>query len=84
VTVGAVLYYRNGCHLCEEMAAVLFRGWPDHANVMVWCDVDTRSEWCAEYGESVPVLTLGDEVVCALRPDIDRITQYFGAMTNPL
>ena len=32
----------------------------------------------------VPVLMLGEDVVCALQPDIARITQYFGAMVNPL
>ena len=25
MTVSAVFYYRNGCHLCEELAALLTR-----------------------------------------------------------
>ena len=84
MTAGAVFYYRNGCHLCEELAALLYRGWPDHAHAMQWRDVDTRPEWRLAYGESVPVLMLGEDVVCALQPDIARITQYFGVMANPL
>jgi hypothetical protein len=66
------------------MAAVLFRGWPDVAQTMEWRDVDARPEWRRLHGESVPVLMLADHVVCALRPDVVRIRDYFGPMSNPL
>ena len=79
-----VFYYRDGCHLCEELAAVLFRGWPRIAAEMEWRDVDQRPEWQEAYGEKVPVLTLDGELVCILRPDTARITQYFGEMANPV
>jgi hypothetical protein len=80
----AVFYYRNGCHLCEEMAALLFRGWPEQAEAMVWRDVDQRAEWREDYGDLVPVLTQGGETICALQPDPGRIAQYFGEMANPV
>lgn len=83
-TPGPVFYYRNGCHLCEEMAAVLFRGWPEQAAAMEWRDVDQRAEWRAAYGEHIPVLMLGENIVCALRPDPARIAEYFGAGLDPL
>lgn len=79
-----VFYYRNGCHLCEDLAAILFRGWPQQAEIMAWRDVDTRSDWRASYGERVPVLVLGNEEICALTPDLDRITEYFGDRVNPV
>ena len=79
-----VFYYRNGCHLCEEMAAVLFRGWPDQAGRMQWRDVDERPEWRAAYGSRVPVLQLDGETVCDLQPDLARISAYFGASTDPV
>ena len=79
-----VFYYRNGCHLCEELAAVLFRGWPQHAQHMEWRDVDERPEWRDAYGDRVPVLLHGKETVCELRPDLARIAQYFGEMSNPV
>jgi len=79
-----VFYYRNGCHLCEELAAVLFRGWPQYAQHMEWRDVDERPEWREAYGDKVPVLLQGPETVCALRPDLGRIAQYFGEMANPV
>ena len=79
-----IFYYRNGCHLCEELAAVLFRGWPERAGAMEWRDVDQRPEWRQVYGDKVPVLTLDGEIVCELRPDMARIAQYFGEMANPV
>lgn len=79
-----VFYYRDGCHLCEELAAVLFRGWPGHAAEIEWRNVDANPDWQAAYGASIPVLMLGDEVVCRLRSDPARLAQYFGASLNPV
>jgi len=84
LSAGPVFYYRNGCHLCEELAAVLYRGWPQQAAAMEWRDVDERPEWRARHGEAVPVLMIGETVVCQSRPDLTRISQYFGAMVNPV
>ncbi len=79
-----MFYYRNGCHLCEEMAAVLFRGWPEQAAAMQWRDVDERPEWRERHGNEVPVLMLGDQIICRLRPDLARLAEYFGTIANPL
>jgi len=79
-----VFYYRNGCHLCEELAALLFRCWPQQAEKIEWRDVDQDAEWRQAYGQLVPVLMRGDDTICTLHPDLPRITRYFGAMTNPV
>jgi hypothetical protein len=79
-----LFYYRNGCHLCEELAAILFRGWPNQAGSIEWRDVDQRTEWRDAYGEQVPVLIQDGETICALKPDLGRIAQYFGEMANPV
>ena len=79
-----LFYYRDGCHLCEELAAVLFRAWPRQAEAMEWRDVDSRDDWRARYGERVPVLIQGDSEICALTPDLARITEYFGNSVNPV
>lgn len=63
---------------------MLFRGWPTQAAAMEWRDVDENADWVSRYGDQVPVLCLGDEVICALLPDLDRIGQYFGGLANPL
>lgn len=77
-------YYREGCHLCEEMAALLFRGWPEQAAAMEWHDVDSREEWKAAYGTRVPVLVLGDQVLCEYFLDTQRLGTHFGPPGNPL
>ena len=79
-----VCYYRNHCHLCEELAALLFQGWPEQARHIDWRDVDQCTEWRAAYGHLVPVLKAGSEVLCKLRPDRQRIEQYFSGRTNPV
>ncbi len=81
---GLVLYYREGCHLCEEMAAVLFRGWPHLAERLSWRDVDSNAQWRERYGLKVPVLCLDDEMICEYFADIERLTTRFGAPVNPL
>lgn len=77
-------YYRDGCHLCEEMAAALHRGWPEVLEAMQWRDVDAQESWRAAFGERVPVLTLGDEILCQYRIDPARVQAHFGASLNPL
>jgi len=63
------LYYREGCHLCEELAALLYRGWP---------------QLVARYGMRIPVLEAGGQEVCALQPDVERLQLVFGAPRNPV
>ncbi|CAM3328253.1 glutaredoxin family protein [Deinococcus saxicola] len=53
------LYTRTGCHLCEQaeenLARLEFR--------VQLLDVDTKAEWRRQYGDDVPVLTLGERVL---------------------
>ena len=79
-----MFYYRNGCHLCEEMAAVMFRDWPEQAAAMEWRDVDSDVRWRAAFGDQVPVLQLDGRTICALRPDRKRFAQHFSAHANPV
>ena len=80
----SIFYYRNGCHLCEELVAVIHRGWPDQLDRMIWRDVDQKEEWRLAYGIRVPVLLVDDREVSALQPDIARLREYFGPEQNPL
>ncbi|QFP76083.1 glutaredoxin family protein [Deinococcus sp. AJ005] len=53
------LYIRTGCHLCEQaeenLARLEFR--------VQLLDVDTNAEWRQQYGDDVPVLALGEQVL---------------------
>jgi hypothetical protein len=77
-------YYREGCHLCEEMAARLFREWPRIAASMQWHDVDSRADWIEEFGSRVPVLMHGEVTLSEYMLDGDRLAAHFGETPNPV
>jgi glutaredoxin len=62
------LYSRDGCHLCEFMLEELERLYGTRISVTV-LDVDSRDDWRQLYGLQVPVLSLGDQVICFGRLD---------------
>ena len=77
-------YYREGCHLCEEMAAGLFRNWPAVGERMQWRDVDSREAWRDRFGLWVPVLALGDRVLSEYVLDPEQLKAHFGPPANPV
>ena len=77
-----VLYYRDGCHLCEELVAMLYQTWPSQAEQIEWRNVDQSPEWRAAYGHLIPVLQAGSETLCTLKPDRERLEQYFSDRAN--
>ena len=77
-------YYREGCHLCEEMAAVLHRGWPQHFATMRWIDVDSTTEIEKAFGTLIPLLKVDGQVVSKYFADIEKITSCFGPPMNPV
>jgi hypothetical protein len=86
VTTGRLiqLYHREGCHLCEEMAAFLFRHWPEVGERMVWVDVDADPVLAGRYGSDVPVLVCDGEVVCRHAADPEDMRRYFGEPAYPV
>lgn len=81
---GLRLYYREGCHLCEELAALLYRGWPQLLDDLQWIDVDRSPDLVARYGMRIPVLEADGQEICALQPDAGRLQLVFGAPRNPV
>lgn len=54
----AVIYTRQGCHLCEEAEALL-RG---HGLSIELIDIDKRTEFREAYHECVPVVEIDGQV----------------------
>jgi len=79
-----IFYYRNGCHLCEELASMIHRGWPAVMQELQWADVDTRSDWRERYGLRIPVLARGEQVLCELAPDAGCLQEHFGPPNIPV
>lgn len=71
------VYGRHGCHLCEEMLRDLQR--LAEQIPLVWRveDVDQRTDWRAQYGNDVPVLTTQTgRVLCRHRLDETALRQW--------
>lgn len=81
---GLYFYYRDGCHLCEELASLLMRGWPERFGQLQWRDVDSRPDWREQYGPRVPVLLWNGNTISELLPSPDTLRDHFGAPANPL
>jgi glutaredoxin len=58
VTPSAVLYTRQGCHLCDDAKAILVR----HGLAPTEVDIDTQPDLLARYNECVPVVEIDGRV----------------------
>lgn len=71
-----ILYYREGCHLCEafhdELRQFQQRYPLDYDRV----DVDLQPQLIARYGLRVPVLADGDDIICEFFLDPERLLEY--------
>lgn len=64
MSVKFTLYTRTGCHLCEDMELAL-PGLATELNFITeTITIDNNAELERVYGSKVPVLTLGDEIIC--------------------
>jgi glutaredoxin len=61
------IYSRPGCHLCEEMKAVLGRMARTHAIAVAEVDISEDADLEARYGVEIPVLLLDGRVVAKYR-----------------
>jgi hypothetical protein len=79
-----VFYYRDGCHLCEELVSLLHRGWPQLVDGLEWVDVDRDSALRERFGLRIPVLERDGVLLCELRPDPECLQEHFGPPVNPV
>ncbi|HZF12581.1 MAG TPA: glutaredoxin family protein [Thermoanaerobaculia bacterium] len=72
------LLTRAGCHLCDEMAAVLDEVLPELGQSYALRDVDGDPEMLARFGDTVPVLLRDGLPVAKVRLDrrtLERIVR---------
>lgn len=78
------LYSRLGCHLCEDMEAML----PSYLeNTSISLDIvyiDDCEDLEQQYGTLVPMLKAGDAEICHYFLDIKALQQYISEVGNPL
>ena len=61
------LVTRTGCHLCDEMEAVLLRVLPRHGMELGYRDVDAEPELLERFSDVVPVLLRDGVPVAKIR-----------------
>ena len=58
------LYYREGCHLCEEMNNTLELLAVELGFTISYVDIDEDPVLRRRFNEKIPVLMIGEDVVC--------------------
>lgn len=80
------VYIRQHCHLCEQMVQALEPWRQGHGLGLELLDVDADPVLAARYGERVPVLTRGEQVICEFALDEDALVRALdlGAASSTL
>ena len=76
--VSLTLYFREGCHLCDDMAHALHQLLDAGQYRIERVDIDRDATLRERYNADVPVLCLGDEVICRHFLDRERLQQVLG------
>ncbi len=58
-----IVYYREGCHLCDEMAVHLHKFQTEFAYQLEWVDIDKDPELKKRYNVDIPVVRYQGEVI---------------------
>lgn len=79
---GLVLYFRHGCHLCEDMQTAL-KALPEFRDIdLKLIDVDSSNELQQLYGLKVPVLKMGEQEICHYELDAVSLRHALEADLN--
>ena len=63
LTHEVIVYYREGCHLCEQVVASLFQLQQELGYKIKQIDIDDDPELREKYNVDVPVVTVNHEVI---------------------
>lgn len=69
------LYHRAGCHLCEEMHQGLQRLCAALDCEIDCVDIDADPALARRFKEKIPVLALGEDIICCHRLDEQALQQ---------
>lgn len=72
------LYSRPGCHLCDDMAAVLQPLLDSAGASLSIINIDADPALREQYDWRVPVLALDGEIICEGRLDEDAVRDALG------
>jgi hypothetical protein len=69
------LYHRAGCHLCDDMLQDLERMRTGFGFVISRVDIDADPALARRFNEKIPVLALGEDIICCHRLDERALRQ---------
>ena len=75
------IYSRPGCHLCEEMKAVVERVREQHAFELREVDISGNPDLERRYGQEIPVLEVDGKKVAKYRLDELTLVRMIEART---
>jgi len=70
------LYFREGCHLCDDMRRELYPFIQQQGFTLDEIDIDRDVSLIEKYNIKVPVLCLGNDEICHHFFDRDMVEQY--------
>lgn len=74
------LLTRPGCHLCDDMKALVQRAGERHGVMLEEVDVSSHDELARQFGTQIPVLMHGDRVVARTRTTEDDLLALLRSM----
>jgi hypothetical protein len=76
------LYTRHGCHLCEDMEQAVSELATELNFLIEIIPIDNNTELEQGYGHRVPVLMVGDNVICEYFLDKSALIQAVSKVTD--
>ena len=73
-----VLYTREGCHLCEDMHALLNEFSQSLNFTFAVIDIDETPALCRQYNDAVPLLLFGNREICRHFLDLKSLQAAIG------
>ncbi|MCW8830381.1 MAG: glutaredoxin family protein [Gammaproteobacteria bacterium] len=76
------LYTRHGCHLCEDMERAVSELATELDFITEIISIDNNAELEQDYGHRVPVLMMGDNMICEYFLDKAALIQAVTGTAN--
>ncbi len=71
------LYYRPGCHLCDEAKATITAAAAHHSFNFIERNVEEKEEWESSFGQEIPVVFIDGRKAFKHRVPPRELMRYF-------
>jgi len=69
-------YFRQGCHLCDDMWQLLLEQQQESGFQLQAMDVDSSPELQSRFGTLIPVLASGEDIICNYYLDLVALNGF--------